>query len=691
MYWIKGFINFVSTLYDVEYMLMNGRLFLFFLLCAWLAPMSVVAQHPYREIYTSWEDFVEYCADEEVVSQDELERLEQLTQHPLNLNTVSKDALLELPFLTEQQVDSLLAYRERKRRLLTLGELQFLTGWDAPTRRFASLFTYIGDTLRPRVSLLQQFTKGNFVIETRCDFPTYEREGEKRTSGGYLGAGIKNVMRLRYDYGEQVNYGITLEKDAGEPFASQGNNPYDYLSFHFSYTSRDKKHKLLLGDYSLHFGEGLLLGKSTFAGQLGMLRQPSKTLLHLSPHTGTDEYKFFRGVAYSLTHKRLRLTAFASYRTLDAKIENDVASTLYTDGYHRTYTELTHKNTLGNATFGALIEHASPYLHLGISGYLSRYETPIVPLPRTNNRYALSGDIAAGTSLTYASTLHKRLSFTGELASDRRLHLAFSHRFHYKVSDDVRMNVQLRCFSKRFVAPWAETVGFASRVDNERGALVGITWRGAKGIDIESYLDVHQFPFSTYRAEQASHGLKFYLQAAKTLRNQNTTLLRYTYRLWQQNVTGRKDQLEYRGKHRLRLQHSLNRPRLNLTTLIEGSMTHAQTKNAAFGITAALRGKYLCRPNWSVALSGALFCTDDYASAVYAYEPLLPSMYAFGALYYKGIRGAVQTQYTWRNRFTLGIRYGMTHYFNRNTTSSGLQEINSSSKGDINLYLRLKL
>ena len=120
-------------------------------------------------------------------------------------------------------------------------------------------------------------------------------------------------------------------------------------------------------------------------------------------------------------------------------------------------------------------------------------------------------------------------------------------------------------------------------------------------------------------------------------------------------------------------------------------MTHAQTNDAAFGITAALRGKYQCRPNWSVALSGALFCTDDYASAVYAYEPLLPSMYAFGALYYKGIRGAVQTQYTWRNRFTLGIRYGMTHYFNRNTTSSGLQEINSSSKGDINLYLRLKL
>ena len=277
------------------------------------------------------------------------------------------------------------------------------------------------------------------------------------------------------------------------------------------------------------------------------------------------------------------------------------------------------------------------------------------------------------------------------MATDRRLHLASAHRFHYKASDNVRLNLQLRWFSKRFVAPWAETVGFASRVSNERGALIGATWKGLKGIDFDTYLDVHQFPFSTYRAEHPSHGMKLYLQAAKTWHNQSTTLLRYTYRLWQQNVTGGEDLLEYRGKHRLRLQHTLNRPQLNLTTLIEGCITHAQTKNAAFGITTALRGKYQCRPNWSIALFGAIFCTDDYASAVYAYEPLLPSMYSFGAMYYKGFRGAAQTQYTWHNRFTLGLRYGITHYFNKTTISSGLQEINRPTKGDFNLYLRLKL
>lgn len=111
--------------------------------------MQLYAQMPYREIYSSWEEFLEHYAEDENLSQDELEHLNILHQQPLNLNVSDKETLLQLPFLTEQQVDSLIAYREMKRQFLTLGELQFISGWDTSTRRFTSLFTYIGDTIRP--------------------------------------------------------------------------------------------------------------------------------------------------------------------------------------------------------------------------------------------------------------------------------------------------------------------------------------------------------------------------------------------------------------------------------------------------------------------------------------------------------------------------------------------------------------
>ena len=131
---------------------MLQRKILLLLFC--VLPVFIAAQVPYREIYTTWEDFLEYFTEEDGLSNDEMEMLSLLKEQPININTSNKETLQQLPFLTEQQIDSLLVYRQRKRQLLTLGELQFISGWDAQTRRFTSLFTYAGDTLKSSISLL---------------------------------------------------------------------------------------------------------------------------------------------------------------------------------------------------------------------------------------------------------------------------------------------------------------------------------------------------------------------------------------------------------------------------------------------------------------------------------------------------------------------------------------------------------
>lgn len=658
-----------------------------------LLPIASFSQ-VHREVYTTWETFLEhYCeeGEDELLTNDEIERLSLLKEHPINLNATNKDALLQLPFLSEQQIDSLLAYRERKKALLTLGELQFISGWDALSRRFTSLFTYIGDTLKPSFSLTQKLTQGHHVIESRLDIPTYKRKGDIQQSGGYLGNNLKNVTRYHYAYNNQVEYGATLEKDAGEPFAKQGNNPFDHYSFYFKYITERKNHQYLLGDFTLHMGEGLLLGKSAFAGQLGLLKVPSRTAPRVMPHKGTDEHNFFRGIAYVYNHRLFRLTTFASYRSIDAKIENNKATTFYTDGIHRTYTELQHKHTLANATFGVLTEFAFKDILWGVGGYISHYNKEVTPQPKSYNRYAFRGNIASGASLSYTFNQGKRFNFSGELSTDQRLHLAFSQRLHFKATNDLNLSAQLRWFSKRYTAPFAQTINFASRVANEQGLMIGARWRGIKGFNVESYVDLHRFPSTTYRAEKPSHGLKSYLQISKETSSNSTTTLRHTYTLWQQNITGNKQKLAYNGKHRLRLQHAINTQKLNVTGLLEGCITHSQTAEAKHGLTLALRGQYRFNPNFTGTLFGAIFTTDDYASSVYAYEPLLPSMSSFGALYYKGFRVVAQTKYTFQKYFTLGLRYSATHYFNKSSIGSSLQEINSSTKGDINLYLKFNL
>ncbi|MGN1260718.1 MAG: hypothetical protein ACI4UC_06390 [Alloprevotella sp.] len=74
----------------------------------------------YREIYCTWEDFVEdYFSEDKVYSEwteeysdnyewireQELERLESISHSPINLNTATRHELLRLPFLAPSQDD----------------------------------------------------------------------------------------------------------------------------------------------------------------------------------------------------------------------------------------------------------------------------------------------------------------------------------------------------------------------------------------------------------------------------------------------------------------------------------------------------------------------------------------------------------------------------------------------------------
>ena len=108
---------------------------------------TVHAQMPERA-YITWDDFVqEYIEEQDDEEEQEpqfdaetIAWLEQLSQLPYQINRVGRSELLQLPFLNEMQVDSLISYRNAKRGILALGELQLIKGFDYFTRRYLSLF-----------------------------------------------------------------------------------------------------------------------------------------------------------------------------------------------------------------------------------------------------------------------------------------------------------------------------------------------------------------------------------------------------------------------------------------------------------------------------------------------------------------------------------------------------------------------
>ena len=107
-----------------------------------LISLTSIAQQTY-----DWEDLFEelYASSEENIDTKEeaFELLTELAEHPLNLNTASREELERIPFLTAEQVEDLQAYVYQYHGMQSLGELAMIESLDALRRKLLPYFVYV--------------------------------------------------------------------------------------------------------------------------------------------------------------------------------------------------------------------------------------------------------------------------------------------------------------------------------------------------------------------------------------------------------------------------------------------------------------------------------------------------------------------------------------------------------------------
>ena len=180
----------------------------------------------------SWQDY--YA---QVVSMDDVESttweetsqlLSELEQHPLNLNTITKEQLERLPFLTEQEIEEICAYVYRYAPLKSMGELAMIESLDATKRRLLQCFVYLGEEQTSADLNHKDYDRHEVVATVKIPF--YRREGDK---GDYLGECCRHQFRYRYQHGEHLRLGLVGAQDAGEPFLKNKNKMgYDFYSYY---------------------------------------------------------------------------------------------------------------------------------------------------------------------------------------------------------------------------------------------------------------------------------------------------------------------------------------------------------------------------------------------------------------------------------------------------------------------------
>ncbi len=648
----------------------------------------------------AWDEFSEAHLNAAEEEEDGLyDRLQELHNNPIDINRATREDLLLLPFLGEEQVDSLLAYRERKHGLLSFGELQFISRLSYYDRRFIPLFF---DCRQPEkkdtTSLGAMLWKGRHTLVTRFDIPLYRREGfkSKKKSTHYFGLPFSNVVRYRYAYKDCIAYGVTLQQDEGEPFAKAKNYPYDYMSFYFNARFADDRGEFLIGDYKLSTGQGLLFGNNFFASRLYGIERPFSESRVFTKSTSTDETRFFRGAAAKWRTDKWQFAAFLSYRRLDATIKNDTITSFVTTGYHRTLNEHAKKWNAGEFLTGANARRHFGNWSLGLTTFFSRYTHTICPTPRPYNRHYLRGRNAGGISADY-SLRTKRWDVQGEIASDAHLHFASTHTAWFRPrSEAFTLMTQLRTLGTRFISPHASTITASSRTSNEHALLTGMNLHLLPRTDIAFYAEGCLFPRPTYNASQRSCAYEFCAQLRHRFSgtaNEGSWSLTAQYRVKgrQQDVKGIDAVLlEFQHTNRAKLSLEYAGQRLNFLAALNGNVITNQTGYRAKGWSISARTRYAASKRLNFSAHLAYFDTDDYATRIYVYEPQLRFTAGFPTLYYNGFRGVALLQWKATDWGEIACRYGITHYFDRSTISSGAQLIRSATKQDLSIHMMLR-
>lgn len=102
----------------------------------------------------------------------------------------------------------------------------------------------------------------------------------------------------------------------------------------------------------------------------------------------------------------------------------------------------------------------------------------------------------------------------------------------------------------------------------------------------------------------------------------------------------------------------------------------------------SVRGGYKVLKGLQVKGMLGLFFTDDYESRLYVYEPQLLHAAGFSSFSDYGWRSVLLTNWNCVKSLTLSLRFSTLNYFNRNSISSGTEQINSAWKNDLSLQVR---
>lgn len=628
-----------------------------------------------------------------------LEYLQNLASNPVNINRASVDELLRIPGLNLRLAESIVQQRNRT-PYTEINDLLDVSGIGQVTLGRIRPYIRVGSGLElgRDLYLNPRFwtTNSRFEGYSRYQRVIQEQEGFSRPdSSGFLGSPFKYYQRYRYT-SNYLSLNLTQEKDAGESLS--GPTDFDYNSWHIALQNVGNLQTLVVGDYSISVGQGLLLWSGgAFGKGRDVIRGVSKNERGVRPFTSAREGIGFRGIAATYG-KKLQVTGFYSNRNRTATLNGDGTVNFPTEsGFHRTINELDRKNSLEQTTVGGRIRTRIPYGFIGVSGFFNRFDQPVAAGTQPYQTYNFSGTDLTGYSADYRLLIGPAIAF-GEFAytDNGGYGLLTGTEFEINVNSDVILSY--RYYDKALQSIYGAGFGEQSGdPGNEEGFYIGFRHDLSDQVSISAYFDQFRFPAPRFQTRQPTSGYEWlgYVEYSPMRELSLYSLIRFQTKeeeFASINEFGREIRLlgdNKRTSARFQAEYQVH-PKVRLRTRFDMTRSRDTINEETWGYLVFQDVRFYPFLKLKIDARITMFDTDDFSSRLYQFENDLLYVLSNTVLFDQGQRMYIVVNYEITEWLEVWLKAATTVYENRKVISSGLNQINGNRRSDLGLQARVR-
>ncbi len=655
------------------------------------------------EVQEDLEEAVEVFDPEatEFSSEQLTQYLQELAENPVNINRAGVNSLMQIPGLNLKTARAIIDYRSGIKPFETLGELEDVSGIGRVTLEKMRPYVTVGSGLELGKALYTDprywTNDGRFQAFSRYQQDLQEAEGYKRSpgDGGYIGNSIKYYQRFGYQ-SDHLSLNLTQEKDPGEELV--GPLQFDHRTWHVALEDNGHLQMLVGGDYSLAFGQGLVLWSGAAFGKgSDVVGAISRNGRGIKPYSSAQETNYYRGGAVTYGGK-FQFTGFYSNRMRSAsEISEDTTRFPGSDGYHRTVNEFLHQDNLRQTLYGGHIQMELPFGIIGATGYQTTFDRFIAASDRIYAQHDFEGKSNSAFGLDYKFLVGPAVVF-GEVGRSENGGYGMIAGVESDLGNDTDITLAYRNYQQEFQSILGNGFGEVSgQPKNEEGIYLGLRHIVNDKVTLSAYVDQFRFPGPRFGTNQPTQGydwlgkveieltpdLNFYLQLRSETEGDEYEI---------EDAFGRSHRKlgeAQRSSFRANMEYWVN-PKVRLRTRGELVQSRQAGEDIELGYLLYQDLRLQISEKLKLDTRISMFDTESFATRVYQFENDLLYVFSSQSLFDKGQRMYVLVNYEPLPYLELWGKFGITVYEDQQVIGSGLNQIEGDTRSEIGIQARVK-